>query len=91
MEDFKEMTQQQKANQFWNTHFQDLLDTPIDEQVALEVNLWNRLQTALASQDKETLKAIALTRIALPIQATDMALRIIRLAKHEINNIKNTS
>ena len=89
MENFKAMTQQQKANQFWTTHFQDLLDTPIDEKIALEVNLWDRLQTAFASQDKDTLKAIALTRIIIPIQATDMALRIIRLAKREIDNIKS--
>ena len=91
MEDFKEMTQQQKSNQFWNTHFHDLLDTPISEQYALEVNFWDRLQTALASQDKETLRAIALTRIAIPIQSTNMAVHVIRLAKQAINNINKHS
>lgn len=85
MEDFKGLTQQEKANQFWNTHFHDLLDTTIDEQVALDINLWERLQTAFTSQDKDTLWAIVLMRIEIPIQTTDMALRVIRLAKHAID------
>jgi len=91
MENFTETSQQQKANQFWNTHFHDLLETPINEQYALEVNLWDRLQTTLALQDKDTLRAIALTRIAIPIQSTHMAIQIIRLAKHAINNINKHS
>ena len=47
--------QQQTADQFWNTHFQDLMDTPIDEAYALEVHLWDRLKVAFASQEKRHL------------------------------------
>jgi hypothetical protein len=86
MENFKDLTQQQKANRFWNTYFHDLLDSPIDEQVAIDINLWERLQTAFTSQDKDTLWAVVLMRIEIPIQTTDMALRVIRLAKRAIDN-----
>lgn len=67
-----------------------MLDTPITEQVALDVQLWDRLQTVFASQDKDTLQTIAMTRIEVPIQSTGMALRIIRLAKRAIDTINNS-
>jgi hypothetical protein len=87
MEHAKEMEQQQTADQFWNKHFHDLLNIPVDEQYALEVNLWKRLQTAFATEDKDTLRAVALTRITIQIQSTDMFFRIVKLAKRAIDNI----
>lgn len=86
MEHAKEMIQQ-KADQFWDKHFHDLQNVPIDEQTALEANLWERLQTTFVTEDKDTLRAVALTRIAIPIQSTDMFFRIVKLAKRAIDNI----
>jgi len=39
MQNAERIAQQQTANQFWETHFEDLLETPITEQVALGINL----------------------------------------------------
>lgn len=89
MQNAERMAQQQLANQFWKTHFDDLLDTAINEQYAIEINLWQRIQDTFATQDKDTLRAVALTHIAIPIQSTSMALQIIRLAKQAINQIQN--
>lgn len=89
MQNAERMRQQHLANQFWQTYFDDLLETKIDDQYALEINLLQRLQDTFATQDKDTLRAVALTHIAIPIQSTHMAVQIIRLAKQAINRIQN--
>jgi len=89
MQDAERIAQQQTAKHFWETHFEDLLDTPITEQVALDINLWERLQDTFAIQDKDTLWAVIATRIVIPIQSTQMAMQIIRLAKRAIDSNDN--
>ena len=82
MENFKAMAQEQKAQQFWNTHFQDLLDTPLDEQTALNVGLWGTSSTCICdSGHRHPYGRLHSHASLFRFKRRRWAQRIIRLAK----------
>lgn len=78
MENIQDNQKQAKANQFWETHFSHLMGEPIDERYALQIDFWTKLKTAF---EAETIDAVMLSKIALPIANASTHLKIVTLAK----------
>lgn len=77
-----EYQKQHTADLFWQTYFSDLLDVPLTEQQAQDINFWDELQRALDVSEIETIKAVILSKPAVKITTGEMYKRIVRIAKH---------
>jgi hypothetical protein len=82
MENIQDKQNQATADQFWKTYFSAFVDQDIDENVALEIDFWNTLTTALQSVDRNVIQAVIVSKILLHIANADMHLKIIKMAKH---------
>ncbi len=72
---------QQTSDQFWQTHFPQLVDKLLDERTALDIEFWDQLQNALETEDIDTLDAIMLAKPAVKITTGDMYVKIVKMAK----------
>ena len=72
---------QATADQFWETYFSEHMDKRIDENVALEIDFWNTLESALQAVDIAVIEAVIVSKISLNIATADIHLRIGKMAK----------
>ena len=80
--DITKLTEQgKKAMQFWETHFPEYIDKRIDEQLAQNINFWEKLQTSLESETVEIVDAVIFSSVSINIASTDMYIKIVRIAK----------
>jgi len=76
-----ENIRQRQSDQFWQTHFEDLLDTPFDEGDAQQMDFWDILHDTLTRVDEETVKAVMVSKPIIGITSGAMYLRIVKTAK----------
>lgn len=76
-----ETIQHQLADEFWMTHFPELVDTVLTERQALESEFWVKLQEAFAASDPDTLWAIIFTNLPMRVEVTSMYTRIVTSSK----------
>ena len=74
-----ENQKQQIANQFWETHFADLVH--FEEKQALDVQFWGKLQTALEDCDIDTVHAVIYSKPSIEVSTGDIYIRIVKTAK----------
>lgn len=80
MENTKQQ-KQAKADQFWQTHFAEYMDTAIDEVDSLQSDFLDKLRTTFESVDIETIEDVIVSKIAIRIMTADMHLKVIKVAK----------
>lgn len=76
-----ENVQKELSDQFWNTHFPNLLEEKFDECDAIQINFWENLKHALEDVDIETVKAVMLSIPAIKIASNEMYGKIVKVAK----------
>ena len=69
------------AYQFWNDNFPELIDGVLTEDHAQKINFWDQLQTAYDAAESDTLWAILLSNLPMPLEFQGMFSRIKKVAK----------
>jgi hypothetical protein len=77
----EQVEQQKKAAKFWQAHFAQYIENPIDEQIALNIDFWGKLHDALESEAIDVVDAVIFSSVSINITTTEMYLRIVRTAK----------
>ena len=62
------------------------MNESINERYALQIDFWTKLKTAFEAETIETIDAVMLSKITLPIANADMHLKIVTLAKQIWDN-----
>lgn len=81
MDATKQAEYKKKSIVFWKNYFEEYLEDRMDEQVALNIGFWNKLQTALESESLDVIYAVMLAPPEIHITESSQHVRIVRIAK----------